>query len=255
MKNRPPLLPVRPSVVRSSARNFLTLVALLLASFAAQAAGAGVVTHLSGTLLVKQADGSTKVLSVKSEVQEGETITTQDKTYARIKFQDGGEAVLRPNSQLVVSNYTYTPEKPGSDNLAVGLLKGGMRMVTGLLGKRNPDKVNVVTPTATIGIRGTHFGLLMCQGDCVDIPSVTGQPPADGLHIDVAEGAIAVTNPAGQQLLAAGQFGFVQSLATPPTIVPPSQGIRVTMPHSISQNNAAGRSVGQNSGSSECAVQ
>lgn len=32
-----------------------------------------------------------------------------------------------------------------------------MRMVTGLIGKKNPDAIRVDTQTATIGIRGTDF--------------------------------------------------------------------------------------------------
>lgn len=240
----------------SSVRRGIFLLALLLTSFSVWAEGAGVVTHLSGMLVAKLSDGvSTRILSVKSEIQEGDTLMTQDNTYARIKFQDSGEVVLRPNSQFLIDKYSYKPEQPAEDNQVVNLLKGGMRMVTGLLGKRNPDKVQVVAPTATIGIRGTHFGLLMCANDCLTIPTISGQPPANGLHIDVAAGAISVTNPAGSQVMGTGQFGYVQSPTAPPVIVPPSQGIQVTMPPAISQNNAAGRSVGKERSSTECSVQ
>ena len=241
--------------VSSSVLERLALILCMLLPSAAWAEGAGVITHLSGTLTVKAADGSSKLLSIKSEVREGETLTTLENTYARIKFSDGGEVVLRPNSQFAVNSYTYANGEPQSDNFAVGLLKGGMRMVTGLLGKRNPDRVNVKTMTATIGIRGTHFGLLMCQGDCINIPTISGRPPQDGLHIDVADGSILATNPAGTQLIGAGQFGFVQTSLTPPVVVPPNQGIQVTMPPSISQNTATGRTVGQTREASECAVQ
>lgn len=227
----------------------------LSASAAAQADGAGVVTHLSGTLTASKADGASRLLAVKSAVRAGETLATQANTYARIKFGDGGEVVLRPNSQLAVDAWAYRPEAAGEDKLAVNLVKGGMRMVTGALGKRSPDKVQVETPTATIGIRGTHFGALMCQNDCADVPTVSGQPPANGLHVDVAAGAVSVQNPAGSQLLSAGQFGYVQSAQTPPVQVPPTQGAPVTMPPNISRNNTGGRSVDQSGQASECAVQ
>ncbi|MFA7280242.1 MAG: hypothetical protein WC100_09100, partial [Sterolibacterium sp.] len=52
----------------------------------AQAAPAGQVTHLSGILSVKRAEAPPKMLSVKSEVQEGDMLTTESETYARIKF-------------------------------------------------------------------------------------------------------------------------------------------------------------------------
>lgn len=245
----------RRPAVRTSVRNFLALIVLACAFPAWGEDSAGVVTHLSGTLVARLSDGSYRLLSVGSEVRQHETLATQDNTYARVKFADDGEVVLRPNSQLAVRGYAYRPAEPEADSFVVGLLKGGMRMVTGLLGRRNPNKVSVQTPSATIGIRGTHFGLLMCQGDCADIPTISGQPPADGLHIDVAVGAIQAVNPAGAQIIAAGQFGYVQTAATPPVIVPPSQGIQVTMPPSISHNNAAGRSVGATRQEAECAVQ
>jgi hypothetical protein len=233
----------------------LMLAAAGILSDAACAAGpVGQVTHLSGTLSAKRADGSTKLISVKSEVQEGDTLSTEQETYARVKFSDGGEVVLRPGSQLKVAAYSFDQAKPESDNIVFNMLKGGLRAVTGLVGKRNRDAVNFATTTATIGIRGTHFGALLCQNDCGGVPTVTGTPPENGLHLDVTDGAIVVKNAAGEQVINAGQFGFVQSAGTPPLIVPPLQGIRVTMPSSISQNSSSGRGVGK-AKEGECAVQ
>ena len=220
----------------------------------------GQVTHLSGTLIAKRADGSTKLFSTKSEVQEGDTLSTEQETYARIKFADGGEVVLRPGTQLKVAAYAFDQDKPQSDNILLNMLKGGLRAVTGLVGKRNRNAVNVSTTTATIGIRGTHFGALICQdtgaggNDCAGIPTVTGKPPEIGLHVDVADGAIVLKNQAGEQLVNAGQFGFVQSANTLPLLVQAAQGIQVTMPNSISQNSSSGRGVGK-AKEGECAVQ
>lgn len=235
-------------------KNILLLCALpfLGLSTGAFAGTAGQVTHLSGTLSVTKADGSSKLLSIKSEVQEGDTITTEAETYARVKFIDGAEVVLRPGSQLKVESYAYQAAKPESDNMFLSMLKGGLRAVTGLIGKRNRDKVNVQTATATIGIRGTHFGALFCQGDCAGVPTVTGRPPANGLHVDVADGAIILSNAAGQQLINTGQFGFVAASNVLPVIVPANQGIQVTMPQSISRNTSGSRGIGSG-GQNECA--
>jgi hypothetical protein len=222
-----------------------------LASSALAAGGAGVVTHLSGTLSVKRGDGATKLLSVKSEVQPGDLLTTEQETYARIKFTDGGEVVLRPGTQMKVDSYAFDEAKPESGSSIMSLVKGGFRAVTGLIGKRNKDNVSFTTPTATIGIRGTHFGALFCQGDCGGIPTASGQPPANGLHVDVASGAISLTNGAGQVLVNTGQFGFVAPGA-PPVVVPPQQGIQVTMPTNISQNKGNGQRIGK--GGSECSI-
>jgi hypothetical protein len=226
-----------------------TLVAVLAIGLVwapvAQAATAGQITHLSGTLSAKRADGTSKLLSVKSEVHEGDTLGTESETYARIKFADGGEVVMRPGTQIKVENYSYTAGKPESDNIVLSMFKGGLRAVTGLIGKRSREKISFLTDTATIGIRGTHFGALLCQNDCGGVPTTGGTPPPNGLHVDVTSGAIIVSNNAGSQLINTGQFGFVPNAGTPPIIVPPQQGIQVTLPSSISQNKGGGRGIGK----------
>lgn len=233
----------------------LAAIALCLIGFAAPvAASVGEITHLSGLLTVRKADGSSRVLSVKSRVEEGDLLSTEADTYARIKFADGGEVVLRPNSQLKVQSYRFDAAQPERDNVAIGLLKGGLRAVTGLIGKRNKEKIAYQTPTATIGIRGTHFGALFCQGDCAGIPGPGGAPPPDGLHVDVTTGAISITNAAGTFTFNQGQFAFVPAANLPPELVPPERGLRVTMPGSIASNRGSGAGIGRD-GASECAVE
>jgi len=219
----------------------LLAATVVLPRAAAAAPAVGQVTHLSGTLTAKRADGSTRLISAKSEVQEGDTLATERETYARIKFSDGAEVVLRPGTQLKVAAYAYDEAKPQSDNIVLNMLKGGLRAVTGLVGRRSRDAVTFSSTTATIGIRGTHFGALLCQNDCGGVPTVTGKPPENGLHLDVTDGVIVVRNAAGRQEISSGQYGFVRNDATAPALVPPSQGIQVTMPTSISQNNTLGQ--------------
>jgi len=219
----------------------------------AQAATAGQITHLSGTLSAKRIDGTSKLLAVKSEVAEGDTLSTEADTYARVKFADGGEVVLRPGTQLKIESYAYNAAKPEGDNVLLSMLKGGLRAVTGLIGKRSREKIKFSTDTATIGIRGTHFGALLCQNDCGDVPTTRGVPPPNGLHVDVTNGTISMSNPAGTVEVGAGQFGFVPDRNTPPVIVPPQDGIQVTMPNSIARNKGSGRGVGKND-DTECAM-
>lgn len=210
------------------------------------------VTHLSGILTAVRSDGTTKLLSVNSDIREGDKLKTQQETYARIKFRDGAEIVLRPNSELKIDSYSYSESQPAKDNFAVSLIKGGLRAVTGLLGRRSKEKTSFNTSTATIGIRGTHFGALLCADDCSSIPTVSGKLPENGLHVDVAAGGISLTNSAGTQNLEAGQFGFARNSFSAPTVVPSELGIRIGIPPSISNNRTGGRSIGPDEGI-ECA--
>lgn len=232
----------------------LPLIALcwLLSSSLALAA-VGTVTHLSGVLTVKRADGSSKILARNSEVEQGDTLSTEADTYARIKFVDGAEVVLRPGTQLKIDKYAYSEAAPEEDNILLSMFKGGLRAVTGLIGKRNKDKVSFQTATATIGIRGTHFGMLLCQNDCANVPTVRGITPANGLHVDVASGAVELRNSAGFVLVNTGQFGYAANQGVPPILVPPDQGQRIGIPNSFMRNKGGGDDIGGD-GQSSCGI-
>jgi hypothetical protein len=227
-----------------------------LAANAVAASGAGRVMNLSGTLSATGADGKLRVLSINSEVQPGDTLYTTKGTYARVKFTDGGEITLRPDTHLKIESYHHDAAQPTKDNAVFSLLKGGLRALSGLIGHRgDPDAYAMKTPAATIGIRGTNYGALFCQNDCAGIPTASGKPPENGLHVDVAQGAVVVKNPAGTQLFSAGQFGFVKEAQVQPVMVPPEQGVKATAPPSVTSDNSkpSGNTVGKN-GSDECAI-
>jgi len=226
----------------------------LLAPPRAALAVSGHVTNISGAVIARGPSGTSRLLSIRSEVNEGDVVITADNSYARVKFTDGGEVVLRPGSQIKIDAYSYEDNSPDRDGFVLSLLKGGMRSVTGVLARRNPGRANYTTPTATIGIRGTHFGALVCNNDCAGVPSPTGSPPANGLHVDVADGRIVVTSAAGTLEFSVGQFGYVASPAVAPVSVPASQGIRAALPpQAIVATISGGAGVGR-AGELECVI-
>lgn len=136
----------------------LFLSAILLLATVAVAGQAATVTHLSGPLAARKADGSTKAISIGSRIEEGDTVVTEKRTYARLKFTDGSEVTLKPGSQFKVEKFSYDQGKPANDSATFSLIKGGLRSITGQVGKRgNQDSYQMKTPTATIGIRGTIY--------------------------------------------------------------------------------------------------
>jgi len=201
---------------------------------------AGSVTHLSGTLVARKDDGSARILAPRSEVHPGETLATADGTYARVKFVDGGEVTLRPDSQLNIASYTYEQAHPERDNVVFKLLKGGLRSITGLIGKREPTRFQMNTATATIGIRGTIFNVLQCSNDCGGIKMPDGGTPTNGLHVEVGEGAISVTNNQGTQVFNAGQFGYVRDVNTAAVTVPPQVAPKPPPPPATFETGKAG---------------
>jgi hypothetical protein len=214
-----------------------TLLALLLFAVTgplwAAAGAVGTVTHLSGIVSVRHADGSTKLLSLKSDVLEGDLLSTENETFTRIKFIDGGEVVLRPNTQFKVDKYSFDAADASGDNAFFSLVKGGLRAASGMIGKRSRDKVGYGTVVATIGIRGTYFVAHYCNNDCGGISTPSATPLPNGLHVSVTEGMIVLSNGGGSQNFAAGQFGFTPNFTTPPVVVPTSPGIHFAMPPSF----------------------
>jgi hypothetical protein len=226
----------RPTVIKA-------LAALLLAGVCGLGlAGqvAGTVINLSGPLLAQKADGAMKVLAVKSEVEQGDTLVSEKNTYARIKFVDNSEITLKPNTTFKVDAFAYDAGKPDGDSASFTLVKGGLRSITGLLGKRNKEKFQLKTPTATIGIRGTTF-----SAEFVPTLQQSG-PPAlpPGLYVAVFDGMIHVTNNGGAQSFSAGQFGFVRSPTVAPVIVPSNPNLQFSPPPAFSATDVTGKSAG-----------
>lgn len=240
---------------RPSAASLLLSLLAAFAADAAFAAGPGEITHLSGAVIARRADGQSRILSVRSDVQEGDLLATTENSYARIKWNDGGEVVLRPNTQLKIDVYKYEESRPQADNVVMSLIKGGLRSVTGLLGRRNPSVFRMVTPSATIGIRGTHFGALLCteKRDCENIPSPTGRGLAEGLYVDVSDGEVFVSNERGTLALRVGEFGFVASSLVPPVNIPSGEGVKVPLPSAALNRLIQGGTVGKST-DLECAI-
>ena len=155
---------------------------LLLAPLLAFAQGT--VQYLSGTLSVQRQDGTVRLLSEKSDIKVGDVVSTQKDSYAQVRFTDGGQVTLRPNTQIKIEGYAYNEAEPQRDSFAMSLLKGGLRAVTGLVGKRgNRDAYKMQTATATVGIRGTDFVAIV-----IPFGDAAGPPP--GTYVTVAEGAV-----------------------------------------------------------------
>jgi len=211
------------------------LAAVLLAPLAALAQGQ--VQHLSGTLHVQRADGSIRLLSEQSKVLQGDVVSTERDSYAQIKFTDGGQVTLRPNSQIRIEGYQFSEKEPEKDNFVFSLLKGGMRAITGLIGHRaNRDAYRLRTATATVGIRGTDF-------NAVQVPegqesSLLGQAPKPGVYVVVTSGLVVVTSGGTELLAGAGQTAFAPSASLPATIIPPPPALpNVSPPASFGSDN------------------
>ncbi len=167
----------------------------------AMAASAGVAQFTAGDVSLRRPDGRIDPLSKGKELDSGQAIITGINGRVQVKFSDGGLLSLQPNTEFKITNYVDQAD-PKQDRFLVDLLRGSMRAITGLIGKRNRDNYKVTTTTATIGIRGSGFS--------------AGYNPDGSLSVTTEFDAIEVCNAGGCVGLTAGESVRVVNNETAP---------------------------------------
>ncbi|MCZ8255585.1 MAG: FecR domain-containing protein, partial [Polaromonas sp.] len=175
------------------------------------AGSAGVAQFIAGDVNVLRANGSTEPLAKGKPLESGESILTGSAGRAQVRFTDGGLVSLQPNTEFKIANYVDEAD-PKQDRFLVDLLRGSMRAITGLIGKRNRENYKVTTTTATIGIRGSGFSV--------------GYNPDGSLGITTELDGIEVCNAGGCVGLTAGESVRVVS----PTEAPVRTNVRANVP-------------------------
>ncbi len=144
----------------------LTMLAVNANKLFAQAASSsaliqvGEIALTKGVVTARSQQRNLIALAKGSPVYLGDIIETASRSFTVIKFTDGGKVTLRPDSRFDINEYSDTP---GQEKQSFELLKGGLRAVTGAIGKAEPEKVSYKARNTTIGIRGTTFVIKLCE--------------------------------------------------------------------------------------------
>jgi hypothetical protein len=99
--------------------------------------------------------GQIRPLTKGDSVRVGDLLKSGKGATLQLRMEDGGTIVLRPESQLVIESFVYKGIQDGSERIALALLNGGFRAVTGNIGQLHKENYSISTPNATVGIRGT----------------------------------------------------------------------------------------------------
>jgi len=216
----------------------LALCFSLWALFAAPSGFAnGVFQSVRGD--VRAAAGTAAPVSVAAnqQVLPGTTVTTGPGAQTIIRFDDGHTVVLSENTEFRVTQYSFDKDKPQSDNIALQIVKGAMRSVSGLIVSRSRNAFALLAPQATIGIRGTDFMIALVN-------------PA---YLSVLQGTISATNAAGTASFSAGATATVASstslaVAIPASALPPSVASTFSNLSSVAIGAGAGAASGAATG-------
>lgn len=176
----------------------------------AQSKVVGRVMLAQGELSAKGESGQERKLVLGGPVYEGDTLITGAKTNAVVVFRDESRVSLQANTQFRVEQFKY--DKVNSqENAVLRLLKGGVRVFTGLIGRVNKDSYQFKVSTATIGIRGTGFDA-WCNGPCASgsgNPGATPNNPLDGAGVYVWSGEVVLVSPGGSFNVALQQAAII----------------------------------------------
>jgi len=151
-------------------KTVVTLILALSLGMLGQEAGAAVaatIQEATGIVYLSKQTGKRIIAAQGTTLEVGDTVYTEKDSEARLRFSDGGQIALRPNSALNIQNYRFSEPEPQQDSLVMSLLRGGLRNITGLIGKRgNREAYRMNAVVATIGVRGTDFIVRLCEADC-----------------------------------------------------------------------------------------
>ena len=117
----------------------------------------GVVRNSVGSATVSRG-GNVLPASTGTRLHAGDTLATGPDGSLGILLRDDSSLSLGPSSSFVLREFLFSPAD-GKFSLLVRFTKGTMAYLSGLIGKLAPEKARFETPTATIGIRGTHFAV------------------------------------------------------------------------------------------------
>lgn len=154
----------------------------------------GVIKESSGEATITHANGVSEKAVIGTPIYEGDIVETKDHGAVNITFVDNTTFAVSENAKMAIDQYVFDPTtQHGENNFSV--LRGVFVFTSGLIGHADPDDVKISTPVGSIGIRGTTImGTIDPSGDS---------------HVSVVEGAIVVSNAAGETTLSQ-QFETVQ---------------------------------------------
>lgn len=113
----------------------------------------GSVVETTGTITILRADGSAVEAEAGLRVFQDDRIETPPDGAIGLGFNDGSSFSLGGDARVVLDELIY---QPGADSsMVLNLVKGSFSFVSGQIAKTGDENMAIVTPVATIGVRGT----------------------------------------------------------------------------------------------------
>jgi hypothetical protein len=131
---------------------------LLLAStntIADEGAWAATVKRVQGQATATRA-GAKHPLTEGQRIQPGDIVQTEPGGSIALTTPEETRIAVGPASRLVIERFAFN-STTNEGTLAIAVLRGMVAFVSGLVAKASPEAMQIRTPNAALGIRGTEF--------------------------------------------------------------------------------------------------
>ena len=180
----------------------------------------GGVSEQSGTPgSIYRTTGEALTAELDTGVQSYDNVETENGRL-KIEFVDQTQISLTEHTLIEITEYVYDPD-PSKSKMAMNFVAGTARFATGGLGLVPKENIQIETPTATIGIRGTDFTTTVDELGRSLVILLPDENCDDRVKLEEGcrpSGSITVTNDGGIVILEeAFQAVMVSTYETPPT--------------------------------------
>lgn len=158
-------------MLRSSLRAAAATAALLAAPHQAGATNIGAVSAVNEDVDGTPPAAATRDLKLGDGLFSNERIQSSPLGSGQFLFLDQTSLTIAPNSNLTLDKYVYDPDTQTGE-FTINMTRGVLRFVGGRITKSN-DAV-IVTPTATIGIRGGMAVVTVAEDGSTTVMHIAG---------------------------------------------------------------------------------
>ena len=151
----------------------------------------GIVGAISGTVKTE-----TRELKAGDKIYLNETISAGAGSGTQILLLDQSTFTIGEDSEVVMDTFVFDPAT-NDGKIVASVKQGSLKVISGLISKKNPDSLTVEVPEGTLGSRGTEFQTIVSKGRTDTLLIGPGKNNTLGMR----PGAVLVGNKLGQTLL------------------------------------------------------
>ena len=151
----------------------------------------GIVGAISGTVKTE-----TRELKAGDKIYLNETIYAGVGSGTQILLLDQSTFTVGEDSEVVMDTFVFDPAT-NDGKIVASVKQGSLKVISGLISKKNPDSLTVEVPEGTLGSRGTEFQTIVSNGRTDTLLVGPGKNNTLGMR----PGAVLVGNKFGSTLL------------------------------------------------------